>query len=70
MSPRERAKEEAKAKEVQLIGAKDLDKDRRMEAQQDACNIRLSETRNQSGEVINLNKKILWRKDVTLRTGF
>ena len=40
MSPRERAKEEAKAKEVQLIGAKDLDKDRRMEAQQDACNIR------------------------------
>ena len=40
VSPRERAKEEAKAKEVQLIGAKDLDKDRRMEAQQDACNIR------------------------------
>ena len=65
-SPRERAKEEAKAKEVRVIGAKDLAEDRRMEAKQDACNIRLSETR----KVINLNKKILWRKDVTLRTGF
>ena len=40
MSPRERAKEEAKAKEVRVIGAKDLAEDRRMEAQQDACNIR------------------------------
>ena len=67
MSPRERAKEEAKAKEVRVIGAKDLAEDRRMEAQQDACNIRRSETRNQSGEVINVNKKILWRKDVTLK---
>ena len=44
MSPRERAKEEAKAKEVRVIGAKDLAEDRRMEAKQDACNIRLSET--------------------------
>ena len=44
MSPRERDKEEAKAKEVRVIGAKDLAEDRRMEAQQDACNIRLSET--------------------------
>ena len=70
MSPRERAKEEAKAKEVQLIGAKDLDKDRRMEAQQDACNIRLSETRNQSGESYQSQQKILWHKDVTLGTGF
>ena len=51
------AKEEAKAKEVRVIGAKDLAEDRRMEAKQDACNIRLSETRNQSGEVINLKKK-------------
>ena len=40
VSPRERAKEEAKAKEVRVIGAKDLAEDRRMEAQQDACNIR------------------------------
>ena len=40
MSPRERAKEEAKAKEVRVIGAKDLAEDRRMEAQQDACIIR------------------------------
>ena len=36
----ERAKEVAKAKEVRVIGAKDLAEDRRMEAQQDACNIR------------------------------
>ena len=70
VSPRERAKEEAKAKEVQLIGAKDLDKDRRMEAQQDACNIRWSETRNLSGESYQSQQKVLWRKDVTLRTGF
>ena len=40
VSPQERAKEEAKAKEVRVIGAKDLAEDRRMEAQQDACNIR------------------------------
>ena len=40
MSPRERAKEEAKAKEVRVIVAKNLAEDRRMEAQQDACNIR------------------------------
>ena len=31
MSPRERDKEEAKAKEVRVIGAKDLAEDRRME---------------------------------------
>ena len=31
VSPRERAKEEAKAKEVRVIGAKDLAEDRRME---------------------------------------
>merc|ERR1711978_556853 len=37
VSPRERAKEEAKAKEVRVIGAKDLAEDRRMEAQQDAA---------------------------------
>ena len=57
MSPRGRAKEEAKAKEGQLIGAKDLDKDRRMEAQQDACNIQRSETRNQSGETYQYQQK-------------
>ena len=57
MSPRERAKEEAKAKEVRVIGAKDLAEDRRMEAQQDACNIRLSETRNQSGESYQSQQK-------------
>ena len=70
MSPRERAKEEAKAKEVRVIGAKDLAEDRRMEAKQDACNIRRSETRNQSGESYQSQQKIHWRKDVTLRTGF
>ncbi len=68
MSPRERAKEEAKAKEVRVIGAKDLAEDRRMEAQQDACN-----NRNQKpvrGKLSISTKKILWHKDVTLRTGF
>ena len=57
VSPRERAKEEAKAKEVRVIGAKDLAEDRRMEAKQDACNIRLSETRNQSGESYQSQQK-------------
>ena len=40
VSPRERAKEEAKAKEVRVIVAKNLAEDRKMEAQQDDCNIR------------------------------
>ena len=34
------AKEEAKAKEVRVIVAKNLAEDRKMEAQQDDCNIR------------------------------
>ena len=64
------AKEEAKAKEVRVIVAKNLAEDRKMEAQQDDCNIRLSETRNQSGESYQSQQKILWHKDVTLGTGF